>query len=703
LSKTGHSNPSFKRLKTKVDWYGVGIQDAFKSGLPYHYKQTAQRLFYRKLREDQREVAKLFSGASGSATQLKARPQLGPVYTSFPSLLASLASIGLTALVEYKLRKPSLLLMSRMKSYLDNPAQVDGVSSHRKAYKYLAEQTAAAVDARLLIHDLAQIPSIKIYRLFTSALQSLRFECVPELIFAGVLFGDLWPEIDKDRIHPLSREILIKIIGISQTYLQQLNQIPSWFLLDLGVAWVRQICQNLAEFLPLINTKDDKNPNLPEKFDDNFSFEDDPCGPEPAPDNLQELGGEIAIPPLDQPNPPSLHPNQSLYGLINKVTKGDSDLGPSPIDHQHQQNLLPEDFDKSMHDYIKNLCATIEAVSAQYGDLDDIRHDLLETILADTAFGEGPLQGGQEEGHEVAVSLGGQTRMGAIFDKPLEPGDDCEEYEQIIKDALPITEALRKSLFPGLDSHAEPERFRASGELDPRRLAVARFSEACYRRYRQTLEPGKNGSPLLVIAADASGSLDSKRMRMLKVLSIAWLHGIERSNVKILAGIYHSGRIHDGVDQALVQWLHHPRKTPAFNTLESSINIASLPRTGTGGQRDALSLAFIMDEAKVVAEGKNIYLTIITDTVWNKSFDGPETSSDEVHACLSKIRKNFGLKLHVTLVILGKGGKTGMEDVVDHQIMVPGRELSDYARVAEKIPEYQSSLIRDGCAGRGKI
>ena len=61
---------------------------------------------------------------------------------------------------------------------------------------------------------------------------------------------------------------------------------------------------------------------------------------------------------------------------------------------------------------------------------------------------------------------------------------------------------------------------------------------------------------MVLIACDGSGSLNHKQMQMLKLL--AWLESTAKSEIQVLAGLYHSGSIRPGVSGPLVQWIYHP-------------------------------------------------------------------------------------------------------------------------------------------------
>ncbi|MGA8055458.1 MAG: hypothetical protein WCA12_16645, partial [Burkholderiales bacterium] len=122
--------------------------------------------------------------------------------------------------------------------------------------------------------------------------------------------------------------------------------------------------------------------------------------------------------------------------------------------------------------------------------------------------------------------------------------------------------------------------------------------------------------------------------------------------------------------------------------------IASLPDSGTGAQSDALSIAFMLEEAKRLARGDMVYLVLLSDAAWNRSFNTQRSGKDEVLACFEQARRSFADKLHTTMVALGVSGLTGFEAVVDELITVSAVELKDAAAVAGKIGLYVARSMR---------
>jgi hypothetical protein len=90
-----------------------------------------------------------------------------------------------------------------------------------------------------------------------------------------------------------------------------------------------------------------------------------------------------------------------------------------------------------------------------------------------------------------------------------------------------------------------------------------------------------------------------------------------------------------------------------------------------------------------------IYLILITDTEWNRSFHTEKNGQEEVRFYFETAYKDLPQKLHTTLVALGVSGETGFEDLLDLVITVSTSELEDYYAVAERIGLHVASCIRE--------
>ena len=182
---------------------------------------------------------------------------------------------------------------------------------------------------------------------------------------------------------------------------------------------------------------------------------------------------------------------------------------------------------------------------------------------------------------------------------------------------------------------------------------------------------------------------------MLKNMACAWLLATAKTLIEVMAAIYHSGGTSGNRYGPLVQWMYHPRKTPATSRKDAARALVSLPDSGTGAQSDALSLAFLLEEARKIARGRTVYLVLITDCAWNQSFRMEMSGQEEVYKYFEWAYDEFGDKLHTTLVALGVENETGFEYLLDKVIKISRQELTDYVAVANRISGFVATCIKE--------
>ena len=681
---------SSRKRRSKTDWAGVGVGDAFKGNLDYFTRLPAQRLFYQACKKIQGAAARLTGAAPEPGFQPRTKPQLGPCYTSHPATLAAYAAIGLTGFLEFEARVSQMALLVHLAEYLQNPAAQDHVLVDPAVYKRLADIVARTVHTRLLLADLARAPHlslVELYRLFSASQQNLKLDSVPAILNAVILYGDVLPDWGQQSLHPITRCLIEDVYWASRPFFDQIAEAEPHRLVPIGVAWVHALCKSLAKYLPPPGEEAGAPSPTPPGSDPNggasppFRFGKQPGKP-PANDS---------IPPLDAPSPPALFqaPSAAERAAMCLLQGGAGPGAPKP-------GREPDAEAKEAAKTIQNFSSALDAAGGQEGKWEDMRSDLVERALAATGFRESPIQGNPTDGHEVRARLGKDDVAGGdIYDRPVELSDNLPAYEKLLAEAQPVIEALRRTLYPNIEQVPETERFRANGALDPGRLALAEFSSVVFKRHRIHERGDRRGQPVLLIACDGSGSLNRNQMRMLKVLTAAWLTSTVKSRVQVLAGLYHSGSIRDGMCGPLVQWMFHPRKTPAVSRRDAARALISLPDDGTGAQSDALSLAFMLDEALSIARGRMVYLIVLSDCAFNRSFNTSKSGKEEVQAFFESAYADHPRKLHTTLVALGVSGETGFETLLDKVITVPEAKLANYAAVAEQIGVYVASCMKE--------
>jgi hypothetical protein len=301
------------------------------------------------------------------------------------------------------------------------------------------------------------------------------------------------------------------------------------------------------------------------------------------------------------------------------------------------------------------------------------------------------------------MDLGGECVGGQLFDKPIEIKLGTATDTKLLAESDALYRRMSRLVFPSREPVSSATRFVTSGALDPARLPIAGCSDSVYKRYRLDELDDRRGRPVVLLVNDASGSVGAAQMRLMKLLSMAWIRTSLKNNVRILAGMYNQGRSPVGVSGPLVQWLYHPEKTPALSAGDTLRSIAAMPDKGSGEQADAISLQFMLDEAVRIARGRSIYLTLMGDFKWCRSFPGrlPISAAEsdiaeyEVRTFFENAYKRLRERLHVTLVGLNARAPQRYESLVDKVITVPEDKLNDSPAVAEQIGAYVAQCIRE--------
>ncbi len=685
------------RRHGKTEWAGIGVGDAFKANLDYVQRMSAQRLFYAACRTIQCAATRISNVSSGECTdRLKTKPQLGPCYTTYPATLAAYAAIGLTGFLEFQSAVGSKTLEPHLGGYIKNAAEYDRVAADPKLYRILARIVTRAVQTRLLLHDLARdadMALVEMYRLFAASQLSLNFQSLPEIVHAVILYGDIIPDGRNIDMHPFTRLLFLKTQMASNPYFTRMATSGSSLSAHAGICWVRVVCRSLERYLalpqPQTVSDDTEHPTAGQSEGGGGGGggggHPQLSSPDAQPTDRSNAG---RIAPLNAMHPPSLLPTPNVAERAAAALGDDVALDVS-------EDKIPPAGRQTLRK-LKKFAKALDQASGQNEQWEDMRSDLVEQSMNAHAFTASPIEGSPADGHDVRIRLDGDhMAAGEIHDRPVLPSDDLPACDALAAECEPIAAALRKTLYPNVTEQVETERLRTTGALDPARLSMADYSSVIFKRYRMHEKADRKGKPLLLIACDGSGSLNRKEMNMLKILAAAWLRSTARLQVQVMAGLYHSGEVRKGLSGPLVQWIYHPCKTPAYGRNDAVRALVALPPSGTGVQSDALSLAFMIDEAARIARGRMIYLILISDCCWNRSFHTDRSGREEVQALFDNVREQYRHNLHTTLVALGVKEATGFEDTLDKIISVPEEKLDDYAGMAEQIGVYVASCMKE--------
>ncbi len=659
--------------RRRSDWAGIRAEDAFRPNADFVVRTTARRLLFNRIKEAQRSMAEAFGRHSGRAYTPATKPQLAPCYSSFPRAAAAAAAVGMSAFVEAEKVSEFGIIFSQVGRMEDakqkeresgGDGDGDGESLSDNG-THMLERIAKSVEIRLLAASLSRMPglaSLEFYRLFLASQVDLRFTDLPEVINAAVMFGDLLPSLRLLQIHRKTEALLSALLKASMPYYRNLYAPDLDFCLDSGVSWTRDLHRIVLEHL---RAEADSRKQTP-----------------PA--------GKIAVAPLNRPAPPAMENDESLDVSMKFALSIPETTGQGDCDASKKGNGNPLRAERSL----AFLFEAMWQAACKHEDWEDPMAEAIEKILRAHPYEAGPIEGEPVIGYECEVNLGnGEVRSGELFERVMEAGAEDDEVEELFVNSAPIASLIRRLLYPNIKETTSMERFRATGSLDPSRLACAAFSDAVYRRTLTGRSVDERGKPVLVIAADASASLNPQQAELIRLLCAGWIRSVRRSSVQLICCLYHSDSLRQTQAGRLVQWIIHPRKTFGRDTTEAIRALAGF-RRGQGAQADALSIRFIVDEAQRIAAGRMVFLVLLTDADWNRSFRGKASGAEEVAMTFDGLDADYPDRLHKTVVVLGNE-KHNLGNTPDAVIIVPAEELKDIDAVTRRIAGYVAAAMKE--------
>ena len=671
---------------SKKHWKNSGESNAFKYNLDYHVRMNGLRSYYQRVDHVIRRVYKIVDEVYTPDHDKKVKAQLSVCYTNYPSALAMLASLGHTAIVQYQAltgfdRRRRELFVARLAEYEYSA----GFAIDQETYKKLVSLVDNVVKERVVYEELKRSgleQPMEAYRFFLASYNPLKFNSLQDVLRAVVLLGELLPDPELMELHPFTKKLLIASYEGSRNSFKTFEVAEKHELFRIGQEWTKALCRSLVEYIP-----------APDDIDDNGEKENPRLGFAKGQPQLPRNADE-EFPGLNKPHPPLFEKEAFEESMIREFT-GNGKL----FKKQAQASGEAVEEDEDLKEFLKavtDATKTLMQSSGQSSGIEDIRSDILIDKIMDGSFEAGPLQGTPVEGNEVEIDLGFEGKFkGEIHDQSFELSNDLPAIEQLVSEAQPLTNRMKKNIFPNQEDYPIVENLKATGSLDKERLAYHAFSDAIHKRYKIKQVNNKRGKPVILIVCDGSGSMGADKMHMLKILTCAWINSTLNTSVQVMAGMYRDGGIGNGRYGAKVEWIFHPGKTPAKSKRDAVRTLVNLPKSGGGGQQDALSLGFMLSEADKFARGKRIYMIHITDTGWCTSFKKGLSAEEEVVGVLAKRKEDHGDNFHYTLVGLGINSGGRVEHYADKMICLPSGELSSPMAAASKIGIYVSSCLKE--------
>lgn len=616
----------------------------------------------------------------------KVKAQLAICYSNFPAGLGALGAIGHTAWVQFKKLSDRNTLFDSSEEKIFTKLYHKGYKVHIDTFRKAFRTIVDAVSERLVLEELIKSDleqPIESYRFFLTSNNDLKFETLPRIIRSVILFGDLLPCYESKKLHPLTLKLFKSIYEVSEPYFDELRNSESVDLTKLGRRWVKDLCFAIAKYLNITKYNDRSSKN-------DWDLDDYYTSAEPAiPQSIHEK-----FPGFNEPAAPMLEDYKNLEQMIQQCFSSNSD---SSVKYTTEKggDSVPEEVKGVLND-LTEAARTISNASGSTSNFEDVRSDILVEGLSIDPFESGLVEGSPTEGNDVEIDLGENgTATGQIFDQSYELSFDQYKINALIEEAKPLADKMKRNIFPNTEQVPIVENLRTSGMLDSTRLACFKYTDAIFKRFVSEEILNKRGKPLVLIVCDGSGSMTAEKMHMLKILTTAWINSTLKTTVQIIAGVYNDGQVGGNRHGPKISWLYHPAKTPANSKKHAVRAIASVPERGSGGQKDALEIGYMLQEADKFAKGKRIYMIHITDTQFIGSFNKGMTAEEEVVALLNQRKQKSGNKFHYTLVGLGVTNGGEVEKVADKMICLSPEELTNPYVAASKIGIYVSSCMKE--------
>ncbi len=723
--------------KYQRTWRPVSIADANRYSVSWSRRNDARDKLDDLSFEHQKTAAESALGRNVRDSELKTRPQRGPLHTQSPAFPAARACLGLSAISEFKAHagRANAILQAAVKLA---PETLSGLDPNAAA------QTSAfvleAVANRLCIDQLYRVEglgAVESYRLFAAAMIDLRFTRLKDVILAATTLGDLVfglvkREPIRRRMHPLTCRILDAMAPACQRYQISTADCDSEQLPMIGDEFAKELMAALVPFLPLKQTPQPDKPALPDKIARELLQATG--GPKrvplrkrsqaaPTEDVLSQplAGADDPVPPsIDQSAPWRLKPHlqkpepqkpttgkndcchcgtqnppantfctqcgkricEDAMPLPSEDAKTEVPLRPAQKPDKTDGRLQPpgpRSPEELQVQAVLQRAVSMIAQATGRSQWDDPRVDQVAQALRDTLYAPGAVEA-ELATRRHKVTAYGSGREGGIHEEALSRCRDEQALRQIQQGAAPIEKKLRGYQWFGQRQEAMVDRFQTRGALDPRRLHRIAASSLLRRKWRRRNVTDYRGKPVVVLAKDGSSSNTIQTTFAGKILASAFLRIERLARIRMFAADYSSDR-----GGPLVRWLYHPQKTPGRSSLQAADAVASLPPKGQGGNEDVLSMSHIMHEVlNSPSAGKQ---TVIVINVTDGKFNSP---IDEFRSMIRKLREEY--RLTYSLVILGDAPVNVPE--ADHVVRIPKTELQEPHQIAERIAKHVNTLVR---------
>lgn len=663
-----YSFRSSRYKRNKADWNGSSLADAFRPNLSSTCQMAPRKKLWDVCHNLQMKVVKYLHGES-----IQVKPQVAHFYL-LPPVLAALSCIGLTTFLEAKeqARTRRSLLEVFNAGFINAPESLLDTRQPAEVLKKLALMIARVIDNRMIIqilHKKLNIEYVEMYRVISSSMIDLDgIYSLEQCLTLNLIYGDLIvPEKDDDSA---TATLWRELNRFNEPYLKNFGQLSDTELLSAAADWHLLLTQEVAQKFSLVSNRSASQGNhtwtLVDTTTAGKTFGNGEKGiwinSSDAALHINDPGAFLA---LDEEGARSIF----------------STLG------EEDQRILKE-VALNVHQASRD--SALQSQLSSNGLLDVLRKDL---------WSRTPLEGTPTEGKEINLDFGGYKMSDVVYDKPLDLSYDFTSVNRIRELAGPITRQLNRILYvsPGVES---THILASSGaNFNSASLPTYQVAENLFSRSKDQLSLNTQGESIVVLAADTSGSNSRDQIDCVKILSASWIATAKtrKNRIEFIGATYDSGNnVHHGT---MVRWIYHDRINESRTFEHALQRVDSI--VSNGANSDVKSWARILEEVEILMKSKprlwkaHIYLILISDCAFNKSFNGtPFSTASEVKEYIQSVKKGrWKDRIHITLVSLSNQ-VSALDQFVDLRLTITNNEMQSPAHSAREISAFVSKAIK---------
>ncbi len=662
--------------KSKVEWCGTSPADAFRPNSSGTSSQlNARGKLWKICSTQQEKVAKYFN-----SSEIKAMAQITHFYLLPPSL-AALCCIGLTTFLEAKehSRANKGLIETYNHDFIQSPKNYISSEVEGEVLQKLARVCAKVIDNRILIELLrhqVNINFVEMYRAISCSLIEPRsILSLEQGLNLNIIYGDLirlWAT-DGGAMQAFWQDLR----DFNQPYIDSFKQIEDRHYLSAGTEWLHKLTSKIAQYIRTFSPKEE--------------------------DTETNKKGQVLI----CPGPVrQINPNEAPNGDIS-ISNNDVDLpGDYPqvflgLSYEDSRNVVDQ-IDDETKEAMKELANNVnQALNDDDGFGQKPQHVLGDAVEKDP-WERTPIEGIPSEGSNVELDFGGHQMQNIVHEQAIPISHNMSSIEQLKAKSTPIAKHLSRMLYVSSSVQTRMVQGGSGANIDPSALPTYQVSEILYCKTEEYQDLDKTGQSIVVLAGDTSSSNSRDQIECQKILSAAWIAAskTKKNRIEFLGATYDSGVTSGGHHGPMVRWIYNDRFNEA-RTFEHAIARVDSIRA-TGGNSDIASWARIMNEIQRMMLDKprlkraHIYLIIISDCAFNKSFSStPLSAAEEVKGYIKDLKeKSLKGRLHLTLVNLGTSTQTALDRYADLKLNMSSRDMEDPSDAAQKISAFVSKAIK---------